>query len=64
MTTTVGSIVEPWAPGGPPLGAAPAVAGRTQLQLFWQRFREDRVAVVALAFVVLEILLAFRVSLR
>jgi peptide/nickel transport system permease protein len=58
MTTTVGSVAEPWAPSGPPLGASPAVAGRAPLQLFWQRFREDRVATVALGFIVLEILLA------
>jgi len=59
MTTTVGSVVEPWAPGGPPPGAGDAVAGRAPWQLFRQRFREDRVATVALGFIALEIILAF-----
>ena len=59
MTTTVGSIVEPWAPGGPPPGAGDAVAGRAPLRLFWERFREDRVATIALGFIVVEIFLAF-----
>jgi peptide/nickel transport system permease protein len=35
------------------------VVGRTQWQLFWERFREDRVALAALAFVVAEVLVAF-----
>ena len=34
------------------------VVGRTQWQLFWERFREDRVALVALGFVAVEVLLA------
>ena len=34
------------------------VAGRTQWQLFWERFREDRVALVALGFVGAEIVVA------
>jgi len=59
MTTTVGSVVEPWAPGGPPPGAGDAVAGRAPWQLFRQRFREDRVATVALGFIALEIIPAF-----
>jgi peptide/nickel transport system permease protein len=37
---------------------APAVAGRTPWQLFWQKVREDRVALVALGFIVFEILAA------
>jgi peptide/nickel transport system permease protein len=40
------------------LAAAGDVIGRTQWQLFWERFREDRVALVALAFVGVEVLLA------
>ena len=44
------------------LSGAPAspteFAGRTPFQLFWERFREDRVALVALGFIVCEILLA------
>jgi peptide/nickel transport system permease protein len=34
------------------------VVGRTQWQLFWERFREDRVALAALAFVLAEVLVA------
>ena len=34
------------------------VVGRTQWQLFWERFREDRVALAALAFVVVEVVVA------
>jgi peptide/nickel transport system permease protein len=50
------------------MGAAGAVAGlewtdaevrsRTPWQLFWERFREDRVAMVALGFVAFEVLVA------
>ncbi len=36
----------------------PEVAFRTPRQLFWERFREDRVALVALGFIVFEILMA------
>jgi peptide/nickel transport system permease protein len=36
----------------------PEVLGRTPWQLFWERFREDRVALIALGFIVVEILLA------
>jgi peptide/nickel transport system permease protein len=42
-----------WAPGG-----QPEIAARTPWQLFRLRFREDRVALVALAFIVVEILAA------
>ena len=56
--TTAGSVVEPWPPGGSLPGAGSEVAGRTPLQLFWQRFREDRIAVVAIGFIGLEILAA------
>jgi peptide/nickel transport system permease protein len=35
-----------------------AVAARSPLQLFWRRFRKDKVAMVALAFIVLLILVA------
>jgi len=43
-----------------PLVSTAAVSdlARTPWQLFWERLREDRVAIVALAFVVVEILLA------
>jgi peptide/nickel transport system permease protein len=56
--STAGSVLEPWAQGGAPPGAEPEIAGRSAFQLFWQRFREDRVAFVALGFIALEILLA------
>jgi peptide/nickel transport system permease protein len=35
-----------------------AVAARSPLQLFWRRFRKDRVAIVALSFIVLLVLVA------
>src|ERR1043165_6289540 len=35
-----------------------AVAARSPLQLFWRRFRRDKVAMVALTFIVLLILVA------
>jgi ABC-type dipeptide/oligopeptide/nickel transport system permease subunit len=56
MTSTAGSM--PLASGRPPSGAQAEIAGRTPFQLFWERFREDRVALVALGFIVLEVLLA------
>jgi peptide/nickel transport system permease protein len=37
----------------------PAIASRTPWQLFWERFREDRVALVVLGFIVLEVAVAF-----
>ncbi|HEX4343953.1 MAG TPA: ABC transporter permease [Solirubrobacteraceae bacterium] len=51
------------APGpGDPLGGAvagdPEVAARSPLQLFWRRFRRDRVATVALAFIALLVVVA------
>lgn len=45
--------------GLPPTGAvdvAPVVVGRSPWQLFWRRFRRDRVAFVGLAFIVLLVL--------
>jgi peptide/nickel transport system permease protein len=39
-------------------GGQPAIAGRTPWQLFWQRFREDHVALAALWFIVVLILVA------
>jgi len=57
VTTTAAPILD--APlGGAPPGEPAAIAGRTPFQLFWERFKEDRVALVALGFIVLEILLA------
>ena len=58
MTSTVGSLAEPWPRDDTPSGAEPEIVGRTPWQLFWERFREDRVALIALGFIVLEILLA------
>ena len=42
-----------WVPGD-----EPEIASRTQWQLFWERFRGDPVALVALGFIVLEVLAA------
>jgi peptide/nickel transport system permease protein len=53
MTSTAGTMLEPSR-----AGTGLAIAGRTPLQLFWQRFREDRVALVALGFIAFEVLLA------
>jgi peptide/nickel transport system permease protein len=39
--------------GGTPEQAAQGVVGRSPWQIFWQRFRRDRVALVGLAFIVL-----------
>ena len=39
-------------------GAAGEIAARSPLQLFWRRFRSDRVAMVSLGFIVLLILVA------
>jgi peptide/nickel transport system permease protein len=55
MTTTADTAL---APGGPQARAGAVIAGRTPFQLFWQRFREDRIALVALGFIVLEVGLA------
>jgi peptide/nickel transport system permease protein len=52
MTTTADTALAPTA------GAGAGIAGRTPLQLFWQRFREDRVALVALGFIAVEVVLA------
>ena len=57
MTTTAAPVLD--APlGGAPAGEPAAIAGRRPFQLFWERFKEDRVALVALGFIVLEILIA------
>jgi peptide/nickel transport system permease protein len=47
----------------PDLAGATAVAARSPLQLFWRRFRRDRVAVVSLGFVVLLIVVAIAAPL-
>ena len=57
MTTTAAPVLD--APlGGAPAGEPAAIAGRTPFQLFWERLKEDRVALVALGFIVLEVLIA------
>ena len=58
MTTSVGSVTAPWAGNEPPFETGSEHAGKTPFQLFWERFREDRVALFALGFIVVEILLA------
>jgi ABC-type dipeptide/oligopeptide/nickel transport system permease subunit len=57
VTTTAEPVFEAW-PEGTPQGEPAAIAGRTPFQLFWERFREDRVALAALGFIVLEIAIA------
>jgi peptide/nickel transport system permease protein len=47
-----------WAPP-----EAPEIASRTPWQLFWERFREERVALVALGFIVFEIVVALAAPL-
>ena len=51
------SQLQELARGAPPAAETETV-GRTPWQLFWERFRGDRVAIAALGFIVLEILLA------
>ena len=56
--TTVPELV-PSAPGSArELFEVEEIAGRTPWQLFWERFREDRVALVALGVIIVEVLLA------
>jgi len=57
MTSSAGSVLGRWT-GSPDAVPQSEIAERTPRQLFWQRFREDRVAVAALVFIVLEVLLA------
>jgi peptide/nickel transport system permease protein len=45
-------------PGSPQAEVAVEVAARTPWQLFWERLRQDRVALAALAFIVLLVLVA------
>jgi peptide/nickel transport system permease protein len=45
-------------PGLPPPTAGQEIAARSPLELFWRRFRDDKVAIVAGSFVVLLILMA------
>jgi peptide/nickel transport system permease protein len=55
--TTVPELV-PSAPGSARDFFEEEIAGRTPWQLFWERFRDDRVALVALGVIVVEIVLA------
>jgi peptide/nickel transport system permease protein len=45
------------------LEAGPAIAARSPLELFWRRFRHDRVAIVSLGFIVVLIVLAIAAPL-
>jgi peptide/nickel transport system permease protein len=45
-------------PGAAPAGAEQAIAARSPLELFWRRFREDKIALVSLGFISLLILIA------
>jgi ABC-type dipeptide/oligopeptide/nickel transport system permease subunit len=58
MTSTAGSMLEPLAHGDPSSVTEAEIAGRTPWQLFWERFREDWVALAALGFIALEVLAA------
>jgi ABC-type dipeptide/oligopeptide/nickel transport system permease subunit len=59
MSTGVGAQADAGAGGLEPVAARErAVAARSPLQLFWRRFRKDRVAMVALGFIVLLCLVA------
>jgi ABC-type dipeptide/oligopeptide/nickel transport system permease subunit len=58
VTTTADTTFEAWSDGAPPHAGGASIAGRTPFQLFWERFREDKVALAALGFIVLEIVLA------
>ena len=59
MSTTADTALDIWPDGAPPEAQTRrSIAGRTPFELFWERFREDKVAVAALVFIVLEILLA------
>jgi len=58
VTSAADPALTPWTPAGIPSGLESEVVGRSPRQLFWERFREDRVALFALGFIVVEILLA------
>jgi len=58
VTTATDQDFREWLPSTPPPGGDTAIEGRSPAQLFWERFREDRVALAALCFIVVEILLA------
>ncbi|HTN24690.1 MAG TPA: ABC transporter permease [Solirubrobacteraceae bacterium] len=56
MSSVVPAAVTP--PGGDPPAAAGAIAARSPLELFWRRLRADRVALGALIFIGLLVLVA------
>ena len=57
-------LADPGGPGGAlELDAEGDISARSPLQLFWRRFRQDRVAFVSLAFVLLLIVVAFAAPL-
>jgi peptide/nickel transport system permease protein len=49
---------DPWRPDADEPDYGEEIAGRSPRQLFWERFREDRVALVAAGFIAVEVLLA------
>jgi len=53
VTTTAGTVLDPWSGS-----AEGTIVGRTPFRLFWEKLREDKVALVALGFIVAEILIA------
>jgi peptide/nickel transport system permease protein len=64
MSTTASELVS--GPGGPLEVALPSggdIAARSPLQLFWARFRRDRVALGALAFIALLVVIALAAPL-
>jgi peptide/nickel transport system permease protein len=57
-TATSELLVEGGGPGAEEVSAGQDVVARSPLELFWRRFRTDKVALAALAFIVLLILVA------
>jgi peptide/nickel transport system permease protein len=67
MSTGTSELLHPEGPGGAPeatlTGEERAITARSPLQLFWRRFRRDKVAVTATAFIVLLVLVALTAPL-
>ena len=51
-------LLESTPPAATPEGASQDIAARSPLELFWRRFREDKVALAGLVFIVLLVLVA------
>jgi N-terminal TM domain of oligopeptide transport permease C len=58
MSQALATAPRPNAPIPDEAPAGPEIESQTPWQLFWVRFRADRVALVALGFIVLEVLVA------